>query len=676
MNNKGFSSIGFKDYFKQADDRARLKNVLYLFTFVMCPLFSVLFYWAGAPTIYSLTIASGAVVFPIIIFIEQKITLLKGKLPLLFFIYFTALTFWVIYDLRVKEFETNYFAFFTALFSVFIFSLQRFWYSFFYFLASLIFLLLCYFTLEIENALMPSRLVLFACIGSFFLAMYYSRNKLILNIQDYNSYLKSIVNNPGVGFVLFEIINDQANVIEFNKDALDSFSVKETSDLQEKIQKSWSLKERRKISSLETDESYQNQLFENSKILDVKINPIHFKTGKYYLATINDVTQELEEQKERSKEILRAELAEEANKILAQEIENRKLVETKLKDQILRTQAILESSSETLMLSIDTDFFFLNFNSHFKNYFSHQTGRKIGDKEAFLAYFSSVFDPIKLRYISIILSQVKQGKSHQVELNIRSVHHTSVWLEIFINPIFNEKGSVQEIAFVFHDITSKKENEIELLQSLKEKEVLLKEVHHRVKNNLQIISSILNLQSNYVQDEKLLEVLDESRSRVRSMSLIHENLYRTSNFASINFSEYIQELAQNLVASYRLKSDLRVELSFNMDTVDLNLDVAIPCGLVLNEIITNTMKYAFPAKKVGEIAISLEEDANNIRLTVADNGIGLPTNYDYLHSETLGMQLILTLVEQVDGSLEIENLNGLKYLITFERQKSDGYVKS
>jgi hypothetical protein len=136
MNNKGFSSIGFKDYFKQADDRARLKNVLYLFTFVMCPLFSVLFYWAGAPTIYSLTIASGAVVFPLIIFIEQKITLLKGKLPLLFFIYFTALTFWVIYDLRVKEFETNYFAFFTALFSVFIFSLQRFWYSFFYFLAS------------------------------------------------------------------------------------------------------------------------------------------------------------------------------------------------------------------------------------------------------------------------------------------------------------------------------------------------------------------------------------------------------------------------------------------------------------------------------------------------------------------------------------------------------------
>ena len=218
------------------------------------------------------------------------------------------------------------------------------------------------------------------------------------------------------------------------------------------------------------------------------------------------------------------------------------------------------------------------------------------------------------------------------------------------------------------DARAEKLSEKEIVESLKEKEVLLKEIHHRVKNNLQVISSILNLQSSFVKDEKTLEILDESRNRIRSMAIIHENLYRTTNFSSIDFTSYLQNLCTNLISSYHVYSGI-VEFKDEMEKIDLVLDQAIPCGLLVNELITNSIKYAFPSKQEGQITVGLEEKDETIYLRIEDNGIGLPKDFDMMKTDTLGLQLVSTLVEQLDGEITVRNHQGTKYLITFGKVK-------
>jgi PAS domain S-box-containing protein len=226
----------------------------------------------------------------------------------------------------------------------------------------------------------------------------------------------------------------------------------------------------------------------------------------------------------------------------------------------------------------------------------------------------------------------------------------------------------EEALVIIRDITEKKEAEENLLASLKEKEVLLKEVHHRVKNNLQVISSILNLQSSYVKDENTLQILRESQNRIKSMSFIHESLYQTKNFSSINFSEYVINLSKNLVHSYQVYSNL-IDVKFGVGLVNLNLDQAIPCGLIINELVSNALKYAFNEGQEGTIFIRLAEKEGIISLSVEDNGKGLPEGFDHTATETLGLQLVVTLVEQLEGSMDLQSSaqSGTKYLITFEK---------
>lgn len=219
----------------------------------------------------------------------------------------------------------------------------------------------------------------------------------------------------------------------------------------------------------------------------------------------------------------------------------------------------------------------------------------------------------------------------------------------------------------YHDVTERKIILEQINQSLQEKEVLLKEVHHRVKNNLQVISSILNLQSSYVKDEATLNVLRESQNRIKSMAFIHESLYQADNFSSINFSDYVINLLQNLMQSYS-KLNQTVKLNVDLQTVFLNLDLAIPCGLIINEIISNALKYAFPENKAGdEIIIMIKMEGDNIRLVLGDNGIGLAKHIDYKNTESLGLQLVVTLVGQLNGSMELDNTNGTKYTILFPK---------
>ncbi len=238
--------------------------------------------------------------------------------------------------------------------------------------------------------------------------------------------------------------------------------------------------------------------------------------------------------------------------------------------------------------------------------------------------------------------------------------------EVFLNPIFNEDGEVSSVSGIAHDITEKKLAEDKLIESLKEKEILLKEVHHRVKNNLQVISSILNLQSSYIEDSKILSILKESQNRIKSMSIIHESLYQTNDFSKINFSEYLVSLSKNLVHSYG-QLDKLIDVQYNIDDVSLSLDTSIPCGLIVNELISNALKYAFKDRKKGKIKIDLLSEDGNFVLTIADDGIGFPKEINFRDTNSLGLQLVNTLIEQIDGTIEMENKKGTKYTIIFKK---------
>jgi PAS domain S-box-containing protein len=240
----------------------------------------------------------------------------------------------------------------------------------------------------------------------------------------------------------------------------------------------------------------------------------------------------------------------------------------------------------------------------------------------------------------------------------------TTWMEVYLNPIYGADNKVSEISGIGHDITEKKISEERLRLSLKEKEVLLKEVHHRVKNNLQVISSILNLQSSYVKDRKTLEILRESQNRIKSMAYIHESLYQTKDFSSINFAEYVTNLSTNLVHSYQSFED-QVELDLKIQDLYLNLDLAIPCGLIINEILSNALKYAFPKNRRGKISIRLAHKNQEITLVIQDNGIGLPDHIDYKNTESLGLQLVVTLVDQLGGTIKLDRLKGTKFTISF-----------
>lgn len=238
------------------------------------------------------------------------------------------------------------------------------------------------------------------------------------------------------------------------------------------------------------------------------------------------------------------------------------------------------------------------------------------------------------------------------------------WREVFLNPIKDERDNVIEISCIAHDITDQKGAEENIRQSLKEKEVLLKEVHHRVKNNLQVISSILNLQSSYVKDKKSLDLLLESQNRIKSMAFVHESLYQTKDFSNINFSSYVENICSNLVHSYS-NPDNPPALNMDLESIQLNLDTAIPCGLIINELISNALKYAFKGMEEGQLDVLVKTSGETLTIVIADNGKGLPENIDFRNTESLGLQLVVTLVEQINGKIALETKKGTKFTIEF-----------
>lgn len=236
----------------------------------------------------------------------------------------------------------------------------------------------------------------------------------------------------------------------------------------------------------------------------------------------------------------------------------------------------------------------------------------------------------------------------------------------------DELGKEQAIVWVVRDISNWKRTEEQLLHSLREKEVLLREVHHRVKNNLQVVSSMLNLQAGFVRDEQTADALRDSQNRVKSMALIHERLYHSEFMTRVDFSKYVRSLAEHIKSTYHRVGGVEMELGID-ENLQLEVDVAIPCGLMLNELVTNAFKHGFPQGGPGYIAIAVTmepagesqpvrlvqsgEAARQMRLVVKDNGTGFPEHFSAQASETLGLQLVDMLAQQLHGSYTVERVS-------------------
>ncbi|HEX9508116.1 MAG TPA: histidine kinase dimerization/phosphoacceptor domain -containing protein [Myxococcales bacterium] len=259
------------------------------------------------------------------------------------------------------------------------------------------------------------------------------------------------------------------------------------------------------------------------------------------------------------------------------------------------------------------------------------------------------------------------GRSSTERYETQHRRKDGTWVDVSIGvcSIRDSRGEEIGRCFTARDVTPSKTAE-RLRAALKEKEVLLKEVHHRVKNNLQVISSLLNLQARHIEDGKALEMFKESQNRVRSIALIHEKLYQSKDLTHVGASGYLKNLVSNLLATYGVRSNA-VALSVEPNDILLGVDLAIPLGLIVNELISNALKHAFVEGKRGEVRVDLQcQDHRNHLLCVSDNGRGFPRELDFRKAPSLGLQLVCTLTEQLGGSIELSRDQGTTFRVAFK----------
>ena len=232
-------------------------------------------------------------------------------------------------------------------------------------------------------------------------------------------------------------------------------------------------------------------------------------------------------------------------------------------------------------------------------------------------------------------------------------------------PIIDDNGNTVGSVHVARDITQRKIMEDELQKALEDKNVLIKEVHHRVKNNLMIISSMLSLQSRYIKDIEVQNIFKECQDRTRSLAIIHEKLYRSEELNRIRIDEYIESLVSSLYHSYTINSN-RIKARVDVENLEFDADTSIPLGLIINELFTNAMKHAFPGERTGQIDVELHSDDDGFKLEVSDNGVGFPEGLDYKNVDSLGLRLVNSLTEQIDGKLELEKGESTRFIVTFK----------
>jgi PAS domain S-box-containing protein len=267
-----------------------------------------------------------------------------------------------------------------------------------------------------------------------------------------------------------------------------------------------------------------------------------------------------------------------------------------------------------------------------------------------------------------LLERARAGQNPVTEWRARRRDGSLFWTEVALRRA--SLGGVDRILVVCRDITARKEAERRIEESLREKETLLREIHHRVKNNFQIINSLFDLQLLGAPDPRVVEALREPRSRIHAMALIHERLYLSRDFESVDFKEYLSELASELVLSYNVDPS-RIALTVEAEDLALDMDRAIPCGLVLNELVTNALKYAFPDPgRGGAIVVRLAKNGGDIVLTVEDDGVGMDVEAARKSSNSLGLTLSIMLAQQLRGTLTLDGSGGVRAVLRFPELQS------
>jgi PAS domain S-box-containing protein len=261
---------------------------------------------------------------------------------------------------------------------------------------------------------------------------------------------------------------------------------------------------------------------------------------------------------------------------------------------------------------------------------------------------------------------VKSRREYDVEMQLRRFDGKDTWVRLSCNAMRAPDGTILNLDGAIADISEEKIADSRIKEAYHEKEVLLKEIHHRVKNNLQIISSLLNLQSDYLRDPYDAELFKQSQARVKAMALLHEKLYQSPDLARIDFGGYLHSLVAHLFQSYQT-SAVSIGYSIDADNVHFDMDTAIPCGLIVGELVSNCLKHAFKGRTEGHVWISVGHfDSRTIRLSVADNGIGMKETPENVKSASLGLELVKTLSDQISAVLDIQRREGTQVTLLFK----------
>lgn len=283
----------------------------------------------------------------------------------------------------------------------------------------------------------------------------------------------------------------------------------------------------------------------------------------------------------------------------------------------------------------------------------------IKDKFFWISYIPLIW--VLVAYILLLWGYYQKYLS---ELIVLELGVGAIIILIIIRQIMSIRENKQLYLEAQKEIKLRKKAEKDLKDALVEKDMMVKEIHHRVKNNLTVLSSLLNLQSRYIKDKEALGIFKESQNRAKSMALIHEYLYNSSDLKRIHFGEYINKLSINLFRTYVMDSS-RIKLNIDVEDIMLDINIAIPLGLILNELVTNAMKHAFPGDRNGSINVEFHSKDHEYTLTVSDNGIGIPEELDYKNSHSLGLRIVNSLTEQIKGKIELDRTGGTAIKIKF-----------
>ncbi len=341
--------------------------------------------------------------------------------------------------------------------------------------------------------------------------------------------------------------------------------------------------------------------------------------------------------------------------IFIHDITDRKYIEDALRESEERLGTFIEKAADSIVIHDLKGNILLanNLTSQFTGY----------SKEELLKMNVAEIDAaiVTQKHRKMHWEKLKPGEYKTIEGIHKRKNGSTYIAEIrLVKIIFKEQPMI--LVFV-RDISNRKYAEEQIKKALQEKDILLKEIHHRVKNNLQIIISLLNLQSEHIQDKDSLVAFKQSKNRIYTMALVHEQLYQSGEFSSIRIKQYVQSLIHKLKSAYQINE--RIIINTSISDVTFSIDIAIPCGLILNELVTNAIKHAFPRKREGLITIVSRKLKDEFyELIVQDNGIGFPSDA-FKENKSLGLKLVNILVQQIDGVIQHSRRNGTKYRIVF-----------